>query len=519
MTIKTILTTDPEYQNILEKYNQAILDFIENNPKLVEYDKEDGTEYSTITLEYGTVRDKLLQEIAENVNETLNDASFKINDIRCELIYANSAVLRFRGKTSEIETDLRTIANDSSENSEKLKNVYKSLIFKSDIENDIDLNQYVEDLEKFFKKYVLNKSKQDEMLLSKSGFVYKTFGSKGYFGINVKDLSRCDELKAEYNVIVKPLLRVYKNNPDLINIELDKKLATIGIDLERINEYSIMFSYKLTKYNEDIVKKDFNYRTIPGAITRIFVHIGKAGTISTNDILHTDANYEFIDPEATPVDNAEESIDSETGEFLIDADGAVRSKDSSDYARLNEVYESVVVECNIRMTDTYIKVLNTLKNDIKFRKLIDVDIDPETGKFIVAEEPKYFTAEYFTESNDNNSVFDYNWNNALWISDSTLAFNKLNFYNESGTNTALIQDFGDSTTFENFDTLSEEDLNSSNSSSSSLHNGVSIIKKAIETGRALDICIPYKELDSDEGFYYSDSLTYLKSAHDNSGDK
>ena len=62
-------------------------------------------------------------------------------------------------------------------------------------------------------------------------------------------------------------------------------------------------------------------------------------------------------------------------------------------------------------------------------------------------------------------------------------------------------------------------MNSGNGSSSNLHNGVSIIKKAIETGRALDICIPYKELDSDEGFYYSDSLTYLKSAHDSSGEK
>ena len=323
-------------------------------------------------------------------------------------------------------------------------------------------------------------------------------------------MAKCNDMIAEYNVIVKPLLKLHDKKSELLNDKLDNKLSEIGLNLERVNEYSIMFSYELNEYNEDVVKKDFNYRVIPGAITRLFVHIGKAENISVNELLDTDANYEFTDPEATleGVDKVDE--EDNYSEIVIDADGAIRSKYDSDYVRLNDVYESIVIECNIRMSDTYAKVLDTLKNDIRFRKLIDVDIDSETGKYIKIEEPKYFDADYFTESNSNDSVFDEIWKDALWISDSTLTFNNFDT-NGLGSSTALIQHFGDSITFENFDVLPVEELNSGYCSN--LHNGVSIIKKAIESGRALDICIPYKDHASDDGFYYSDYLDYIKSKH------
>ena len=459
------LTNTQEYNDLITSYNEAISKFISEYPKHVKYDtSEDG--YTYITLEYGSVRDNELKEIAELVNNTINDADFKIGDIRCEIIYASDLIIKFKGKTSEVDTDLK--------NSSNLEN----LVTKSKVDITIPEN-LVTQIKDFIENFVEDKYTYTKDQYAKKGITYNKFGTKGHVGINTDIMKKNPSMTEVYTNIGKPITDLLKANPKLITNNLSKLLCVEGIHIERVSANFVMFGYEINVYENEGTgdnggggttpdpnpDPEFEYEKIPGTITRIFIHLGNA--TETSNI--TEGKY-------------------------IDVDGAKRiNYNNSRIFKITEIVENVVVPVEITDHNTISDIITNLQsNTIVLEKLC-------TGKYSYHNTPVYL----WTIPEKSDIIND------MYISDSKLNIHFGNANDSRLYNLGNGKDTIDNRIDSNDEYYEDED--------SEFKNGIAIIGKALETGRALDLVLPLNDVSINEGWGINGN--YTPSNYDESGDE
>ena len=319
---KNLLTNSEEYTNLIASANKSIETFIKRHPTNVKYEtSEDGFTY--IILEYGSVRDLELKKIAKACNETLNDDHYKIGNIRCTIVYASDLIIKFKGKTEEVATDLQH---------DELPTSLKNLVARSKVDVTIS-NSLVSDIVSFIRKYVKNKSNHTELFLNNSGLSYYRYGTRGRISINVDEVRKNSEMNDVLVKIVQPILSIYNRHPELITNNLSKQLDEKDIALERVNESSIMFSYGNVEF--------------PEIINEIHLYIGRYITLNES-------------PFGPPITDGNKN-------YFVDKDGVKRYTNlSPSFFKTQDIIRKIVIPTNITK-DTYLyEIYNTILNNEEF---------------------------------------------------------------------------------------------------------------------------------------------------------
>jgi len=185
-----VLTSSAEYTAFVTEMNTAIKNFVILHPNAVKYSKTDNGK-SLITLFYGQERDVNLKKIANTIDTTLNDASFKINGIPVTPIKANNNIIVFEGNTAAVEAAIARSNN------------YPVLKVLSEQEIDVDVNGVVSIIVEMVNKLVRNRSSIPESYLRKGGInIDENSKSYGRLKINASTLKvYLDELNREFHIV------------------------------------------------------------------------------------------------------------------------------------------------------------------------------------------------------------------------------------------------------------------------------------------------------------------------------
>lgn len=107
-----VKTSSPEYTAQVEELNKAINLFIKKFPEYVIVTDDDEGK-TQITLFYGKTRNVELKKLASRCANTLNDDDYVIGSLPVKIIVADDSVIKFEGKTSEVDAAIKSIGDSS----------------------------------------------------------------------------------------------------------------------------------------------------------------------------------------------------------------------------------------------------------------------------------------------------------------------------------------------------------------------------------------------------------------------
>jgi hypothetical protein len=107
-----VKTSSPEYTAQVEELNKAINLFIKKFPEYVIVTDDDEGK-TQITLFYGKTRNVELKKLASRCANTVNDDDYVIGSLPVKIIVADNSVIKFEGKTSEVDAAIKSIGDSS----------------------------------------------------------------------------------------------------------------------------------------------------------------------------------------------------------------------------------------------------------------------------------------------------------------------------------------------------------------------------------------------------------------------
>ncbi len=237
--------------------------------------------------------------------------------------------------------------------------------------------------------------------------------------------------------------------------------------------------------NLSVSNDEFTYVVIPGKIQKLFVHVGNIDDITTVS--------EYADFKTRESIQTKDSIYDGDGKFILDVDGVVRWFNSEKSFTISDTNETVfAIDVDISESSKYSEILNNLTNDERF-----------VSKFLEG----YTAAGIDFGDKTVQDILCDQWSGAgAFIADSKVCFSAGPFYgyNGYGVYTDGITNCSDSS-FDIASFIYDEEGRTDNYGNdySETYNGIRLLQKAIETGRALDIAVPIPR-ESNEYSQYSD---------------
>jgi len=322
----------------VETYNSALDSFIKLNANYVDFtEKSDGFTY--ITMRYGLAHDEVLRELALKCKNGIVDNSFVIGQFNWTIVYANSAILRFKCSTNTIATK---IENDAKTDEVLFKPTTAS--YKENFDNDVAA---------YIKHYITNNATEPSNVNAELGFSFYKYGNKTHLGIDCATLNKYatshneDTVIVALNAVCINTIQYYTDSPKTVTELLSNALAERKLSLEKVNSKVIIFGYNPDEDTSEIetteileawkqaqsgepedpnsgntdpsdpgtggnddpsqggddpsgTQDEFAYEKIPGQITKIIVNYNvleknsETGKITFNDTFESVANDEFV---------------------------------------------------------------------------------------------------------------------------------------------------------------------------------------------------------------------------------
>ena len=270
-------SNDPLTEAELAKYNAAITDFVKLNSDFVDYaELDDGNTY--ITFRYGSIRSSvasILREITNRCRSSLIDDQFKIGDLSCKIIFANTSILRFSGKTNVIHSELKELESNGTSPLNKLIVASKVNV---EMISDEDIASFAADLKTLssagqgrnYDPTLTEKSKNDV------GVTFSNYGGKEHVSLTLKKVMSSELATTKFGKTLSWITKTYSEAPKMITVTFSEKLAALHVYLERVNDNTIMLAYDYigeTKNQGGQGSQDeFNYELTPGSISTLIVH-------------------------------------------------------------------------------------------------------------------------------------------------------------------------------------------------------------------------------------------------------
>ena len=227
----------------VKTYNSALDSFIKLNANYVDFtEKSDGFTY--ITMRYGLAHDGVLRELALKCKNEIVDNSFVIGQFNWTIVYANSAILRFKCSTNTITTKI--------ENDAKTDEVLFKPTTSSYAENfDKDVAAYV-------KHYITTNATEPSNVNAELGFSFYKYGNKTHLGIDCATLNKYatshsdDAVIVALNTVCNNTIAYYTESPKTVTELLSNALAERKLSLEKVNSKVIIFGYNPTEDTGEI---------------------------------------------------------------------------------------------------------------------------------------------------------------------------------------------------------------------------------------------------------------------------
>ena len=218
----------------VETYNSALDSFIKLNANYVDFtEKSDGFTY--ITMRYGLAHDEVLRELALKCKNGIVDNSFVIGQFNWNIVYANSAILRFKCSTNTIATK---IENDAKTD---------EVLFKPTTANYAE--NFDNDVAAYIKHYITNNATEPSNVNAELGFSFYKYGNKTHLGIDCATLNKYATSHSDNTIIVAlntvciNTIGYYTDSPKTVTELLSNALAERKLSLEKVNSKVIIFGY------------------------------------------------------------------------------------------------------------------------------------------------------------------------------------------------------------------------------------------------------------------------------------
>lgn len=218
----------------VKTYNSALDSFIKLNANYVDFtEKSDGFTY--ITMRYGLAHDEVLRELALKCKNEIIDNSFVIGQFNWTIIYANSAILRFKCSTTTITTK---IENDAKTDEVLFKPTTAS--YAENFDNDVAA---------YIKHYIINNAAEPSNVNAELGFSFYKYGNKTHLGIDCATLNKYatshsdDTVIVALNTVCINTIGYYTDSPKTVTELLSNALAERKLSLEKVNSKVIIFGY------------------------------------------------------------------------------------------------------------------------------------------------------------------------------------------------------------------------------------------------------------------------------------
>lgn len=218
----------------VKTYNSALDSFIKLNANYVDFtEKSDGFTY--ITMRYGLAHDEVLRELALKCKNEIIDNSFVIGQFNWTIVYANSAILRFKCSTNTIATK---IENDAKTDEVLFKSTTAS--YAENFDNDVAA---------YIKHYITTNATEPSNVNAELGFSFYKYGNKTHLGIDCAALNkyatshRDDTVIVALNTVCINTIGYYTNSPKTVTELLSNALAERKLSLEKVNSKVIIFGY------------------------------------------------------------------------------------------------------------------------------------------------------------------------------------------------------------------------------------------------------------------------------------
>jgi hypothetical protein len=280
-------SNDPLTEAELAKYNAAITDFVKKNSDFVDYaELDDGNTY--ITLRYGSIRSSVasaLREIANRCRTSLIDDQFKIGDLSCTIVFANTSILRFSGKTNVIHSELKELESNGTS---PLNTLIVASKVNVEMLPDEDIASFAADLKtlssagqgRSYDPTLTESTKKDV------GVTFSNYGGKEHVSLALKKVMSSELATTDFGKTLGWITKTYSEDPKMITVTLSEKLAALHVYLERVNDNTIMLAYDYigeTKNQGGQGSQDeFTYTPTPGSITKLIVHYTPLSEMTTS---------------------------------------------------------------------------------------------------------------------------------------------------------------------------------------------------------------------------------------------
>lgn len=218
----------------VKTYNSALDSFIKLNANYVDFtEKSDGFTY--ITMRYGLAHDEVLRELALKCKNEIIDNSFVIGQFNWTIVYANSAILRFKCSTNTIATK---IENDAKTDEVLFKSTTAS--YAENFDNDVAA---------YIKHYITTNATEPSNVNAELGFSFYKYGNKTHLGIDCAALNKYatshsdDTVIVALNTVCINTIGYYTNSPKTVTELLSNALTERKLSLEKVNSKVIIFGY------------------------------------------------------------------------------------------------------------------------------------------------------------------------------------------------------------------------------------------------------------------------------------
>lgn len=237
--------------------------------------------------------------------------------------------------------------------------------------------------------------------------------------------------------------------------------------------------------DSETANDEFTYVAIPGKIQKFFVHVGNIDDITSVP--------EYADFKTRESIQTGESYLNGNGKFILDVDGVVRWFNDEKSFTISNVNETIfAIDVDITESSKYREIFDILTHDERF-----------VSKFFEGYKAAGID---FEEDRTIQDILSDQWSGAgAFIADSKACFSTGSFYGYNGYGVyvdGFTNAYDQSRDIASFIHDEEEKTNNYGNDFSATYNGIRLIQKAIETGRALDIAVPIPRGSDEHSSYY-----------------
>jgi hypothetical protein len=231
---------------------------------------------------------------------------------------------------------------------------------------------------------------------------------------------------------------------------------------------------------------EFKYVAIPGKIQKLFVHVGNISDITSIP--------EYADFETRESIQPGKSYRDGDGKFILDVDGVVRWFNNEKSFTISNVNETVfAIDVEITESSKYVDIFNALTNDERF-----------VSKFFEGYTAAGIDFGDKTVKTVQDILKNQYYGSGAFIADSKVCFSTGSHFSSNGYGVFAggITNSSEDSNIASFIQREEEVNNNCGNDYSETYNGIRLLKKAIETGRALDIAVPIPKESEEYSQYY-----------------